>query len=185
MKKIIMTAALGLLASSAAFAGGKVSYEDFIRSCKNPDEFGHQRPPEQIRVICESEETRWVPVESAPFELKTIENLTAELFSDKHNVEKEYYPQPDNETTGVCPRLREDIGDAVVEVSLSCAEVLNGKRGLESICLDAIRSAEASNPGIREWVPTGNMYEPCGEAAPPQQQQQQQHQEQRQGHYRF
>lgn len=180
MKKIIMTVALGFLAS-ASFAG-ELSYEDFVKSCKNPDAFGHQRPPEQIKVICESEKTRWVPVESAPFELPTVESLTAELFSDKHHVAEELFPQPGGEANGVCPRLREDIGDAVVELSLTCAQVLNEKRDLEDICLDAIAAAEAANPDIREYVPTGNLYEPCGESAPPQQQQQQQDQQQ-QGQY--
>lgn len=178
MKKIVMTAALALLASTS-FAG-ELTYGEFVESCKNPEAYGHQRPPEQIKVICESEKTRWVPVESAPFDLPTVESLTAELFSDKHHVDEELFPQPGGETTGVCPRLREDIGDAAVELTLTCAQVLNEKRGLEDICLDAIASAEAANPDIREYVPTGNVYEPCGETAPQQQQQQQQQQQEQQ-----
>lgn len=184
MKKIVMTVALGFMAASSF--GAELTYDQFVESCKNPDAYGHQRPPEQIKVICEDEKTRWVPVESAPFELPTVASLTAELFSDKHHVAKEYYAQPGGENSGVCPRLREDVGDTAVELSLTCAQVLNEKRDLEDICLDAIASAEAANPDIREYVPTGNTYEPCGEVVEEQQQETQQEQQQetqQQGQY--
>ena len=176
MKKLMMTVTLGLLSVSAF--GGELTYEQFKESCRNPDDFGHQRPPEAIKVICEDARTRWVPVESAPFELDTVAQLTAELFSDKHHVDQELFPLPGGETNGVCPRLREDLTSAAVEISLTCAEVLNDKRDLEDICLEAIASAEAANPDIRESMPTGNMFEPCGTVEQQQQQQQQQQQPQ-------
>ncbi|MCO4755913.1 MAG: hypothetical protein KC478_15640, partial [Bacteriovoracaceae bacterium] len=163
--------------------GGELTYEQFKSSCLDPDKFGHQRPPEAIKVICEDERTRWVPVESAPFELDTVAQLSAELFSDKHHVAEKTFPLPGGETNGVCPRLREDLTSAAVELSLTCAEVLNDKRDLEDICLEAIASAEAANPDIRESMPTGNLFEPCGETAPQQQQQQQQQDEQQQDDY--
>lgn len=178
MKKIIMTVALGFLAATSF--GAELTYDQFVKSCKNPDAFGHQRPPEQIKVICKDEKTRWVPVESAAFDLETIATLSAELFSDKHHVAEEHFPQPGGEANGVCPRLREDLTSVALELSLTCSQVLNEKRDLEDICLDAIASAEAANPDIRESAPTGNLYEPCGETTPVQQQQQQQ---QQQGQY--
>ena len=177
MKKLLMTVALGLMAATSF--GAELTYEQFLESCQNPDAFGHQRPPENIKVICADERTRWVPVESAPFELDTTAVLSSELFSDKHHVALETYPQPGSEANGVCPRLREDLTSAVVEFSLTCSQALNNKAGdLEDLCQDAIATAEAANPDIRESEPTGRFYEPCDESAPQQQQQQEQQQQQ-------
>ena len=160
MKKLMMMAALGLL--SASTFGAELTFGEFKEACQDPDSYGHQLPPGEIKVICADEITRWIPVEGSPFELPTEGTRSNELFSDKHHVALEVVDLPPGETGGECPNFREDIGSAVVELSLSCQDVINEKRDLDSICEDALADAEAANPDIREYVATGRTGTACG-----------------------
>lgn len=177
MKKLLMTVALVAVAGSAQ-AGNSLSYEEFIEACKNPDSQGMQIPPEQIKVLCVDEKLRWQPTESGVINLDQSRLLTAELFSNKYHVKQQEFVLEMPEAMTSCPKQREILETAVVEKPLTCAQVLNEKRGLEEICREAIDSAIAANPDIVESVPTGREFTTCeggddpGQDKPDQDQQQ-------------
>lgn len=174
MKKKVLTLVLAALASSAQ-AGGELTYEEFLEACKNPDSQGAQIPPEQVKVLCVDEKLIWQPIESGTVNLEQSRLLSAELFSDKYHVNAEEFPLDLPEAAVACPRQREILETAVVEKPLSCAQVLNEKRGLKEICREAINSAIAANPDIVESVPTGRIFSACeGDTNPGQEPDQQQ-----------
>lgn len=176
MKKLLMTVVLAAFAGGVQ-AGDNLSYEEFLEACKNPDSQGAQIPPDQIKVLCVDEKLRWQPTESGIIDLDQSRLLSAELFSDKYHVNAEEYVLELPEAVTSCPQQREVLETAVVERPLTCAQVLNEKRGLKEICQEAIDSAIAANPDIVETVPTGRTFSTCGDNGPGQEQQQEDQQQ--------
>lgn len=160
MKKLIYGALLCCIAG-VTHAGENLTYEEFIEACKNPDSQGAQIPPTQIKVLCVDEKLRWQPTESGTIDLGQSRLLSAELFSDKYHVDASEFTLEMPEAMTTCPQQREVLETAVVEKPLSCAQVLNEKRGLKEICQEAIDSAIAANPDIVETIPTGKIFSTC------------------------
>lgn len=159
LKTFVMTS-LMTLACSVSFAA-ELSYPDFVESCKNPANYGHQRPPQNIRVACTDVKKTWEPIESGATTLAEARNLSAELFSDKHHVTLQSFIVALPEFNVSCPRFREVMATTVIEAAFTCEQVINDDRELKEICLDAINDAIAQNPDLVEVVPTGRTYSTC------------------------
>lgn len=143
-----------------AFAG-EVSYTDFVESCKNPTAYGHQRPPQNIRISCKDVKKTWEPVEAGSTTLTESRQIAAELFSDKDHVALESFMIALPEFNVACPRFREVTATSQIEQAYTCAQVIAETRSLQEICVDAINEATAENPDLVEIVPTGRTFSVC------------------------
>jgi hypothetical protein len=167
MKKLLMaTMTVMSVLSINSFAqtapgSATLSYADFVDSCKNPGNYGQQRPPEKISVSCKNVQTVWEPIEAGSTTVKESRNLSTELFSDKYHVMLENFVIAVPELTVACPRLREVTQTSQIEKSLTCDQVIAETRDLKTICFDAINEAIAANPDLVVVVPTGKTYSPC------------------------
>ncbi len=146
--------------SSGAFAG-ELSYADFVKSCQNPGAYGHQRPPESIKIQCKNVLKGWEPIEAGSTALTESRCLSAEVFSDKSHVALENFTVAVPELNVACPRFRQVVETSQIEKALTCAQVIAETRTLKEICIDAIDEAIAENPDIVTTVPTGAIYNSC------------------------
>jgi hypothetical protein len=159
LKTILIASALSVFGSTSFAA--ELSFPEFVESCKNPENYGHQRPPQNIRVVCEDIKRTWEPIESGTATLAEARNLSAELFSDKHHVVLENFVIAVPELNVSCPRFREVMSTTVIETALTCAQVIDEERALREICIDAVNEAISGNPDLVVTVPTGRTYSTC------------------------
>lgn len=159
MKKILTL--VSILAMSLGFAG-ELSYDQFKESCKNPGAYGHQNPPTKIKLQCKNSFKGWQPIESGSTRLSESRFITSELFSNKHTVASKTSGVRVPEQIATCPRFREVMETAAIEVSLTCDQVTSDERDLQEICLSELDSAIAENADIVETTPTGSIYSVCG-----------------------
>ncbi len=138
-----------------------LTYAQFVESCKNPGTYGHQRPPQNIRVACKNVPKVWEPIEAGSISITESRNLSAELFSDKYHVILQNFVIAMPELVVACPRLREVVETASIEKSFTCEQVIADPRDLKEICIEAINEAIAQNPDIVESVPTGRTFKTC------------------------
>lgn len=163
MKAILTLFALsGLVATIGPVHSAELTFDQFRESCTDPDSFGHQRPPERIRILCKNVYTGWNPIEAGGVDLSTSRVLTGELFSDKYHVSSTDFNVEVPEMRASCPRFREVTETVTIESSMTCEQVLADERNLEDICLDVINDGVAQNPDMVESVPTGRVYDVCG-----------------------
>lgn len=163
MKTPLITLALSFTVSLIAMhaTAGELSYADFVESCKNPTAYGHQRPPQNIRISCSDMRKTWEPIEAGSSTLTESRLIAAELFSDKDHVALESFVVALPELNVACPRFREVTATSQIESAFNCDQVINETRSLKEICVDAINEATAENPDLVEVVPTGRTYSVC------------------------
>ncbi len=168
MKKLLGIVLLtGLLGSSVMAANDCIncqefSFEDFQQACENPDQFGNQRPPSQIRIECSATHTTWEALESAPIELPQDLAYTAELFSDKYHVSKINFIGEVPEELASCPVYEQVRGEGSVDQYITCDDV-EGEVTMEDICIDAIDELVDENPDAIEYESTGETVNLCEE----------------------
>lgn len=158
---ILLTLFLGI--NSANAQNGELTYAEFLSSCQNPGAFGHQRPPQSIKIDCKNVYTGWEQIESGSFSLPESRQITSEIFSDKYHVSVADYSieTPDRRVT--CPRLREVIQRVTVEKSITCEQILANPQSLETLCLQVIDEAVANNPALVVSSTTGRVYNVCSD----------------------
>ena len=162
-KAPIISLALGFTVSLFAMhaSAADVSYADFVESCKNPTAYGHQRPPQNIRISCKDVKKTWEAIEAGSTTLAESRQIAAELFSDKDHVALENFLVALPEFNVACPRYREVIATAQIEQAYTCAQVIAETRSLKEICVDAINEATAENPDLIETADTGRTFGVC------------------------
>ncbi len=164
MKKLL-TLFVVLLMSVSAFGViedpevQELTFTEFQNSCENPENFGRQVEPDEIKVECSMEEFIWEEAEEGIFELPSINYLTAELFSNKYHVDEINFCGDTEESTGICPNYIELKGTLTVEKDLTCEDVDNTT--LEEICINYIASIIANNPDAVEYGPTQRQVNVC------------------------
>lgn len=164
MKAIMSILALGgLVVTIGPVHSAELTFDQFRESCTDPDSFGHQRPPEKIRVLCKNVYTGWNPIEAGGVSLSASRVLTGELFSDKYHVSSTDYDVEVPEMRAECPRFREVTETVTIERSMTCDQVMADERTLEDICLDVINDGVGQNPDMVEVEPTGRVYSVCGD----------------------
>lgn len=162
MSKLFGTLLIALSISSIGFAK-ELTFEQFQKSCDNPSEFGHQNPPSKIRLLCNDIYKGWQPMESGFVKLGESRMVSSELFSDKHHVNADSDSISVPERNATCPRFREMVERASIEVNLTCADVA-GKVGLIEICQARLDEAMAGNPDMVESEATGRTFSVCGDS---------------------
>jgi hypothetical protein len=164
--KMVSLATMSLTLAITLFSGSEVSarelsYADFLKSCQDPTAYGHQRPPENIRVTCTNVQQGWEPIEAGSTTLDESRLLSTELFSDKHHIKRECFNLVVPEFNVLCPRFREVKETVTIDKTLTCALLLDDDRSLQEICTDAINEAVAANPDLVDVVPTGAVFNTC------------------------
>ncbi len=163
LKTITFSALFSLasLTASAAPGAGEMSYEDFMKSCRDPGAYGQQRPAENIRIACKNIQTSWQPVEAGSTTLLESRKISSELFSDKYHVALQDFTVAVPELNISCPKFREVLETSQIEKSLTCAQILAETRTLKELCVDAIDEAVSQNPDLVVVTPTGKTYNSC------------------------
>jgi hypothetical protein len=146
-------------------SSGNIGYADFVKSCKSPESYGHQRPAENIRVVCKDVQKSWQQIEAGATSVSASRNISTEVFSDKYHVALENFMIEVPDYSVSCPRLQEVISTSQIEKALTCAQVLEEVRDLKDICLEAITEAVKENPDLVEVVPTGKTFMTCEKVA--------------------
>ena len=153
-----------LLGSNFVYASnGELSYDEFLTSCQNPGAFGHQRPPQSIKVQCKNVLTGWEQIEAGSLSLDESRMLTSEIFSDKYHVSAVDFQIETPERRVTCPRLREIVQRVTVEKSLTCEQIIANQQGLKELCLAVIDEAIASNPELVQTTATGRVFNVCAD----------------------
>ncbi len=167
LRTLTFTALLSLssLSAFAAPGAGELSYEDFMKSCRDPGAYGQQRPAENIRIACKNIQTAWQPVEAGSTTLLESRNISSELFSDKYHVALQDFGVTIPELNIACPKFREVLETSQIEKSLTCAQILAETRTLKELCVDTIDEAISQNPDLVVVTPTGKTYNSCSTPA--------------------
>tara|TARA_Y100000768_G_scaffold388938_1_gene388973 strand:- start:10984 stop:11460 length:477 start_codon:yes stop_codon:yes gene_type:complete len=142
----------------------ELTFEQFQESCENPAAYGSQNPPAKIKLLCHDVYNAWEPVESGIVKLSESRMISSELFSDKYHVSTDSYDIAVPERNAVCPRLREVVHTATIEIGKTCADVAGEDVTLEDLCREALDSAIAENPDLVETEASGRMFSVCGDA---------------------
>ena len=149
--------------NSAKAQNAVLTYEQFLSSCQNPGAFGHQRPPQSIKVDCKNILTGWEQIEAGSFSLPESRMVTSEIFSDKYHVSLVDYMVETPDRRVACPRMREVIQTVIVEKSITCEQILASPQALENLCLQVINESVASNPALVTTSTTGRVYNVCSD----------------------
>lgn len=162
MKKLL----IGALALSTMVSTGfakELTLEQFKESCENPGAYGHQNPPSKIKLLCHDVFTGWEPVESGVVKLSESRMISSELRSDKHSVSTASYDINVPERNAVCPRFREVVQSATIEINKTCADITGEEVTLKSLCREALDAAMSENPDLVTTEASGRMFSVCGD----------------------
>ncbi len=158
-----LSAIVLMFASIATVNAKNLTYDEFKESCQDPALYGHQVPPTQIRLVCKNVFTGWQAIESGSVALDESRLIAGELFSDKHNVSRNSWELATPERNVSCPRYREVVSTAEIEVALTCSQIVDDERGVDDLCEDYLDEAISENPDIVDTEATGNIYSVCGD----------------------
>ena len=164
--KLKTTAGILLLAGTLVgnVQAREMSFEEFQDSCQNPSQYGHQNPPSKIRLMCHDVFNAWQPIESGVVELSESRLISSEIFSDKYHVSTSEFDLNVPERNAVCPRFREVVQTATLEVSKTCSDLQGEEVSLKELCQEALDQAIAENPDIVETTPSGRTFSVCGDS---------------------
>lgn len=165
LKLLAITSAISFFTITAPAFSGELSYDDFVKSCKDPGAYGHQRPADNIKISCKNMQTVWQPVEAGSTTLVESRTISSELFSDKYHVALKDFSVAVPELNISCPKFREVLETSQIEKSFTCAQIVAETRTLEALCVDAIDEAVSQNPDLVITTPTGKTYNSCSTPA--------------------
>lgn len=165
LKLLAITSAISFFTITAPALAGELSYDDFVKSCKDPGAYGHQRPADNIKISCKNMQTVWQPVEAGATTLVESRSISSELFSDKYHVALKDFSVAVPELNISCPKFREVLETSQIEKSFTCAQIVAETRTLEALCVDAIDEAVSQNPDLVTTAPTGKTYNSCSTPA--------------------
>jgi hypothetical protein len=166
--KFIM--AIGLIAgASQAFAGDggdqtmtTLTWQQFQNQCANPGSTATQATPQNIEVQCTNDQKEYVADASASVPLANSRIVTTALSSNKFQVESETNTVAEPADAGSCLRYKEVEETFSIQMSLTCADILNIKGDISDYCVSQTALVKSANPKIVNVRDTGAVIDNCG-----------------------
>ncbi len=140
-----------------------MSWVDFKEACVHPSQFGSQRAPQNIKVMCTNSQTSWVASASGEVNLQSTRQVTVSVTSDKYHVAPAVMDVPVYAKVGSCARFKEvtEIYTAPERV-VSCEEIMEFKGELGEFCAGELDKGKGANPRLVQTTETGRMIDTCG-----------------------
>jgi hypothetical protein len=166
--KFIMAVAM-IAGVSQAFAGPgdgqsmtTLTWEQFQTQCSNPGSTATQATPQNIEVQCTNDQKEYVADTSVSIPLSDSRVVTTALSSNKFQVESETTNVSEPAAAGSCLTYKEVEETFSIQMSLTCADILNIKGDISDYCASQTALVKSANPKIVNVRDTGNVINTCG-----------------------
>ena len=140
-----------------------LTWQDFREACRHPAQFGSQRAPQNVKVLCTNQQTTWVAAPSGEVNLQGARRLTIAVTSDKYHVAPFAAEVPVYSKVGSCSRFREVVETYTApERVVSCDEILGYKGELADLCAEEVDKSKGNDSKLIQTLETGRMIDTCG-----------------------